>query len=128
MRRPVVALVYAGLMGWHFASYYLDVRSAPPDTIIDYNAATILFGPISLLAALVIARWWAVALPLTAFPFALAMLIAGEFDERYARVAEDRGGVVGVDWFGVAAALCYFGIPGALLGAGSAELVRRGRR
>ena len=129
MRRVVVALAYAGLVGWHFLSYYLDVRSAPADTIIDYTFAFILFGPISFLTGLLIARWWAVILPLVAFPFTAMMLVVAEFDDRYAQLARDRGGELGAEWLGLAALFCYFAVPGAALGAGLGEAVRRrGRR
>ena len=125
MLPAIAALAYTALMGLHFVGYYTDVRSAPPDTIVDYTIATMLFAPLGLVLGALIGRWRAALLPLTSLVFAAAMLVASELDDRYAAVAEDRGGVVGFDWFGVAGVVCSFAIPGVLAGVSARKLLRR---
>ena len=118
MVRRAAPFLYAALLAAFFASYYIDVRSAPPNTIVDYNVVVILLVLPTLLAGVLIGRWWAIALPLVAFPIAALMLVIGTLDDRYVDVAADRGGVLGLDWFGVSALVCAFTVPAAAFGAG----------
>jgi hypothetical protein len=122
MRRLVVCLIYTALTAWFFASYYIDVRGAPPDTIVDATPALYLLALAGLVAGLLIGRWWVLALPLIAFPVAALMLVTGALDDRYSEVAADRGGVSGIDWFGIAALVCAFAVPAAAVGAGMRAL------
>jgi hypothetical protein len=118
MIRLVGSLVHAASVGAFFAGYYLTVRSAPPDTIVDFTSIILLLAPISLVSGAFIGRWWAIVLPLIAFPMAALMVVIGAVDDRYSRVAADRGGAVGVEWFAVAALVCAFAVPAAAFGAG----------
>ena len=125
MLRAAVAVAYVALVALFFVGYYTDVRSAPPDTIVDYTILVIWLGLISFVPGLLIGRWWSALLPLAAFPIAAVMLVVAEFDESYSRIASDRGGEVGRGWFGVAFLLCTFALPSAFIGAGLGHLARR---
>ena len=125
MLRAAVAVTYVALVALFFVGYYTAVRSAPPDTIVDYTPVVVWLGFISFVPGLLIGRWWSALLPLMAVPFAAVMLVVCEVDESYSSVASDRGGEVGTGWFGVAFLLCTFALPSALIGAGLGRLARR---
>jgi hypothetical protein len=114
----VAALLYVALLGAFFVDYYLAVRRAGTDEIVDYTPVVILLALVGLIVGVLIGRWWAVALPLTTFAFAAVMAVVGVLDDRYSAVAPDRGGVVGFDWFGVAALVCVYALPAVAIGVG----------
>jgi hypothetical protein len=73
---------------------------------------------VTVVPGLLIGRWWGVVLPLVAFPASALMMVIAAFDDGYSDIASDRGGVVGLDWFGVAALVCFYAVPAAAFGAG----------
>src|SRR5215218_3087685 len=118
MSRLAASLLYAALVGAFFVGYYVDVRRAPPHAIVDYTPAVVLLAVVTVVPGLLIGRWWAVGLPLVAFPAAALMMVIAAFYDGYSDIASERGGVVGLDWFGVAALVCFYAVPAAAFGAG----------
>ncbi len=116
--RLAAAVLYAALVGAVFIGYYVDVRDAPPSTLVDYTPAVLYLAMASLLLGILSGRWWAIPMPLIAFLMAAVLVVIGTLDDRYSKVAPDRGGVVGLDWFGVAALFCVYAVPAAAFGVG----------
>jgi hypothetical protein len=116
--RLAAAVLYAALVGAVFIGYYVDVRGAPPSTIVDYTPAVFYLAMAGLLLGILSGRWWAIPMPLISFFMAAVLLVIGTLDERYSKVAPDRGGVVGLDWFGVAALFCVYAVAAAAFGVG----------
>jgi hypothetical protein len=116
--RFAAALLYAALVGAMLSGYYVDVRAAPPNTLVDYTPTVFYLALASLVLGVLVGHWWTIAIPFFAFPVATALLVIGTLDEQYSAIAPDRGGVVGVDWFGVAALYCVYAVPAAAFGVG----------
>ena len=116
--RGVAAALYVALLCASFVDYYFVVRGAARDEIVDYTPVLIVlaFGAFTL--GLLAGRWWVLALPFATFPFAGAMAVVAALDEQYRATAPDRGGVAGLDWFGVAALICLYAVPAASIGVG----------
>jgi hypothetical protein len=106
------------LLGAFFVDYYLAVRGGAPDEIVDYTSVVILLAVAGLILGLLVGRWWAAALPLATFPFGAAMAVVASLDDRYRAVAPERGGAVGLDWFGIAALVSLYAVPAVTLGVG----------
>jgi hypothetical protein len=116
--RRLAAALYVALLGASFVDYYATVRGAAPDETVDYTPVLILLSLVGWALGLLIGRWWATALPLATFPFAAVMGLVASLDDRYRAVAPDRGGAVGLDWFGVAALVSLYAVPAVVLGVG----------
>jgi len=101
-----------------FGGYYVDVRRAPTSPLVDYTPTVLYVAIASLLLGVLAGRWWAIVMPLVAFVVAPILLLIGTLDDRYSAVAPDRGGVLGPEWFGVAALYCVYAVPAAAFGVG----------
>jgi hypothetical protein len=114
----LAAALYVALLGASFVDYYVRVRGAAPDETVDYTPVVILLALAGLILGLLIGRWWVTALPLATFPFAAVMGLVASLDDRYRALAPDRGGAVGLDWFGVAALVSLYAVPAVAVGVG----------
>jgi hypothetical protein len=115
--RIAVVVLYVGLVCAFFGLYYYFEQTADADTAIDGTPLLALVAVLSFPAGLLIARVWAIVLPLAAFPLATMFWLISSFDGVYAARYDD-GALRGADWVATAYVLQWFAIPAMAFGMG----------
>ena len=115
--RTGIAAAYVLLVVAAFANVYVSQRSATSSEIVDATPVVLLLALLAFVIGLVIQRWWAVLLPCSAVPCALA--VAAAQPDR--TLGADRG--VG-DWIAFAGLVPLFGCIAAAAAVGAVALGR----
>lgn len=128
MARPVAAAIaYVAAVVGVMTTYYVDVRTAQADEVVDWNAVLLMFVPLGLFLGLMTRRAWALLVPLAGVFIGFLTAGLAIVDETYARKAAQTGGPEGGEWINIGIVIAMFSLPAVAVTVGLAHYFRARR-